>query len=136
MSRWRPARGAQLTSRSLTATDARRVAPLLALGASVRDVAEGRVAALAGADWLVAGQVFSTLSSATEPTRGLGWVRGLVQASTVPVIVIGGVRIEHAPALRAAGVHGVAVIRGIWEASNAEQAASDYLSAYDSAVRA
>ena len=32
---------------------------------------------------------------------------------------------------KAAGAYGVAVIRGIWGASNAEQAASDYLSAYD-----
>jgi thiamine monophosphate synthase len=30
-------------------------------------------------------------------------------------------------------VHGVAVIRGIWDAANAEQAARDYLSSYDKA---
>jgi thiamine monophosphate synthase len=32
-----------------------------------------------------------------------------------------------------AGVHGVAVIRGIWDTPNAERAASDYLSCYDNA---
>ena len=127
------ARGAQLTSRSLAAGDARRIAPGLALGASVHDVEEGRAAAAAGADWLVAGHVFETPSHPDAPQRGMAWVRTLVSVTTVPVIAIGGVRAEHAPALRAVGVHGVAVIRGIWDALNAEQAARDYLSAYDNA---
>jgi thiamine monophosphate synthase len=33
--------------------------------------------------------------------------------------------------LRAAGAHGVAAIRGMWESGDAEQAAIDYLSAYE-----
>ncbi|MES2178448.1 MAG: thiamine phosphate synthase [Gemmatimonadota bacterium] len=123
------ARGVQLTSTSLETSDAKRIAPLLALGASVHDVSAGRTAAAAGADWLVAGQVFATQGN----TRSPAWVHTLVNATTVPVVAIGGVRVEHAAALRALGVHGVAVIRGIWDATNAEQAASDYLSAYDSA---
>jgi thiazole tautomerase (transcriptional regulator TenI) len=127
------ARGAQLTSHSLTADDARRIAPALAIGASVHDLEEGRAAAAAGADWLVAGHVFETPSHPGEPQRGVAWVKTLVNATTVPVIAIGGVRTEHASALRSVGVHGVAVIRGIWDAPNAEQAASDYLSAYDDA---
>jgi thiamine-phosphate diphosphorylase len=126
------ARGVQLTSRSLTTSDARRIAPLLALGASVHDLDEGRAAVTAGADWLVAGQLFATVTQPGMP-RGLAWVRALVEASSVPVIAIGGVRLEHAETLRTLDVHGVAVIRGIWDAANAEQAASDYLSAYDHA---
>jgi thiamine monophosphate synthase len=31
-------------------------------------------------------------------------------------------------------VHGIAAIRGIWDAPNAERAASDYLSCYDDAA--
>lgn len=127
------ARGAQLTSRSLTTSDARRIAPGLALGASVHDLDEGRAAVTAGADWLVAGQLFATVTQPSQTARGISWVRTLVDSTTVPVIAIGGVRIEHASILRNAGVHGVAVIRGIWDAANAEQAASDYLSAYDDA---
>jgi thiamine-phosphate diphosphorylase len=127
------ARGAQLTSKSLTASDARRIAPDLALGASVHDVPEGRAAALAGADWLVAGQLFATVPQAGAPGTGLAWVQSLVGSTTVPVIAIGGVKPHHAPVLRGIGVHGVAVIRGIWDAPNAERAASDYLSAHDDA---
>jgi len=127
------ARGAQLTSHSLTAEDARRIAPQLALGASVHDVDEGKAAAEAGADWLVAGHVFATPSHPGEPARGVAWVEQLVSATKVPVIAIGGVRADHAPTLKAVGVYGIAVIRGIWDAPNAEQAARDYLSAYDDA---
>ncbi|MDB4893270.1 MAG: hypothetical protein JWL61_5125 [Gemmatimonadetes bacterium] len=127
------ARGAQLTSHSLTAGDARRIAPKLALGASVHDVDEGKAAAQAGADWLVAGHVFATPSHAGQGQRGVEWVKSLVSATEVPVIAIGGVRADHASMLKAAGVYGVAVIRGIWDAPNAEQAARDYLSAYDDA---
>ncbi len=127
------ARGTQLTSHSLTAGDARRIAPDMALGASVHDVEEGKAASDAGADWLVAGHVFATPSHPGQPQRGVDWVKALVRSTKCPVIAIGGVRADHAAMLKSAGVHGVAVIRGIWDAPNAEQAARDYLSAYDDA---
>lgn len=127
------ARGAQLTSLSLTASDARRIAPLLGLGASVHDLEDGRLAVSAGADWLVADQAFTPDLPSAE-VRGTAWVRALVNSTSVPVIAIGGVKPSHAAAARALGLHGVAVIRGIWDAPNAERAAGDYLTAYDDAA--
>jgi len=127
------ARGAQLTSRSLATIDARRIAPALAIGASVHDLDESRLAIASGADWLVAGQLLRARSGATTGEAGAPWVSALARSTSVPIIAIGGVLVEHASRLRGMGVHGVAVIRGIWDASNAEQAASDYLSAYDHA---
>jgi thiamine-phosphate diphosphorylase len=127
------ARGAQLTSRSLRVNDARRAAPALAIGASVHALREGIEAAEAGADWVVAGHVFATPTHAGEDERGMSFVRRLTPATKVPVIAIGGVRPEHLGVLREAGVYGVAVIRGIWDAPNAERAAGDYLSSYDDA---
>jgi thiazole tautomerase (transcriptional regulator TenI) len=127
------ARGAQLTSRSLAAADARRAAPALAIGASVHAVREGVEAADGGADWLVAGQVFASAGRDGDEGRGMAFMESLIAAVRVPVIAIGGIRRSHCRALRLAGVHGVAVIRGIWDAPNAEQAASDYLSCYDDA---
>jgi thiazole tautomerase (transcriptional regulator TenI) len=128
------ARGAQLTSRSLRVADARRAAPGLALGASVHSLDEARTAAGEGADWLVAGHVFSTTTHPGEEGRGISFVRALAFAVTVPVVAIGGVRPEHCRVLREAGAYGLAVIRGIWDAANAERAANDYLSAYDDAA--
>lgn len=127
------ARGAQLTSQSLLVADARRCAPAMAVGASVHGLDEGRQAARAGADWLVAGQIFSPLPAADPRDRGMPLIEGLVADSGLPVIAIGGLLPRHCRALRLAGVHGVAVIRGIWDAPNAERAASEYLSCHDDA---
>lgn len=126
------ARGAQLTSRSLLMADARRAAPALALGASVHSLDEGLSAEHDGADWLVAGRI---VASPTTPSSGEGQrfslVESLVATTKAPLIAIGGIRPAHCRALRMAGVHGVAVIRGVWDAPNAERAASHYLSCYD-----
>ena len=130
------ARGAQLTSRSLRVADARRAAPTLALGASVHSLDEARVAASEGATWLVAGHVFATTSHLGEEGRGLPFLRAVTRAVSIPVVAIGGVRPEHCRALRESGAYGLAVIRGIWGAPNAERAANDYLSAYDDAAGA
>ena len=124
------ARGAQLTSRSLLTADARHAAPTLALGASVHGVAEGVEAARAGADWLVVDHVFAPAAGDGAATTRLERLAGL---SSAPLVAIGGIRPRHCRALRMAGAHGVAVIRGIWDAPNAERAASDYLSSHDEA---
>ncbi|MDB4881057.1 MAG: thiE [Gemmatimonadetes bacterium] len=126
------ARGVQLTTRSLLVDDARRAAPGLAVGASVHGVDEGRAAVGMGADWLVASQLFTTRPTGGDGA-GMAFVEALVAACAVPVIAIGGMLPKHCRAMRLAGVHGVAVIRGIWEAPNAEQAAGDYLSCHDDA---
>jgi thiazole tautomerase (transcriptional regulator TenI) len=127
------ARGAQLTSRSLLVSDARRAAPGLALGASVHGLDDGHAAAEGGANWLVASQVFAPATSTNGAPDGFALLAALARATNLPVIAIGGMLPKHCRALRLAGVHGVAVIRGIWDAPNAEQAASDYLSCHDHA---
>ena len=127
------ARGAQLTSRSLTMADARRAAAALVIGASVHRVSEGIAAAAEGADWLVAGRIIGNGPFSGDDEHGFPFVQSLIASTAVPVIAIGGVRPAHCRALRLAGVHGIAAIRGIWDAPNAERAASDYLSCYDDA---
>jgi thiamine-phosphate diphosphorylase len=132
------AAGVQLTSRSLTAGDARlalrgtRGPRSLRVGASVHAADEARAAAAAGADWLVAGHVFATASHLGAPARGLAFLRAVAaDVPACPVIGIGGVLPRHVPLLLAAGAHGAAAIRGIWDAVDAERAAGDYISSYD-----
>jgi thiazole tautomerase (transcriptional regulator TenI) len=123
------ARGVQLTSRSIGVADALAIAPGLAIGASVHSLAEARAAVQARATWLVAGQ----LKDARRGDAGPRALREMVAESRVPVVVIGGVTPGHVRGLRGLGVHGVAAIRGIWEAESAEDAAREYLAAYDDA---
>ncbi len=118
------ARGVQLTSRSMGVAQARRAAPGLALGASAHAVGEGIAAATAGADWLVAARTnaehVNAAPDAPAGDRPSHWFEPLSQAVHIPVIVIGGVRPADVGELRRAGASGVAVIRGIWDAPNAE----------------
>jgi thiamine-phosphate diphosphorylase len=125
------AAGAQLTSRSLAVADARRIAPDLALGASVHDAEQARAAEREGADWVVAGHVFETASHPGAAGRGMSFLAAVREATTLPIVAIGGIAPEHVPRLLDAGAHGVAAIRGIWVADDAERAALDYLSAYE-----
>jgi thiamine-phosphate diphosphorylase len=127
------AHGAQLTTRSLAVQDARAAAPAIRIGASVHTPAEARTAAAAGAHWIVAGNVFQTASHPDRDARGLEFAREIAAACDTPVIAIGGVHPEHFPLLRAAGLAGVAVIRGVWEARDAAVAVADYLSSHDHA---
>jgi len=133
------ARGIQLTSRSMDAADALRAVratapgtPVPAFGLSVhgpqeaRDTGDG-----SGISWLVVGHVFDTPSHAGEAARGAHMLRDVSAATTLPVIAIGGVRATHIGELREHGAYGVAAIRGIWRADDAESAAAEYLSAYD-----
>lgn len=124
------ARGVQLTSRSMLASDARGVSSTLAIGASVHTHDDARIAADGGAHWLVAGHVYETESHEGEKGRGVAFIERLTSVHTLPVIAIGGVRPEHVADLRAAGAYGVAVIRGVWNSSDAGASVIDYLSAY------
>lgn len=120
------ARGAQLTSRSILPADARRVAPRIALGASVHTLGEAREAERGGADWLIAGHVHRTSSHPEDPARGPAFISEIVGDTVLPVVAIGGVLPEHVAFLQTLGVHGVAAIRGIWgeEATSTSDPAS------------
>lgn len=124
------ARGVQLTSRSMTPADARQSAPALLIGASVHSTDDATSAVAAGAAWLVAGHVFETDSHPDEEGRGVAFIARLAANNGPPIIAIGGIRPEHVPTLRTAGAYGVAVIRGVWHASDAGAAVIDYLSAH------
>jgi thiamine-phosphate diphosphorylase len=121
----------QLTTRSLSLADARRMAGTMPLGASAHSLRDATGAAGDGADWVVVGHVYDTPSHPDEPARGLDLVRETASAIATPVVAIGGIKPRHVDALLDAGAHGVAAISGIWAANDAERAAADYLSRYE-----
>ena len=121
----------QLTTRSLSLADARRMAGTMPLGASAHSLGDATSAAADGADWVVVGHVYETPSHPDEPARGLDLVREAAAAIATPVVAIGGIKPQHVDALLDAGAHGVAAISGIWGANDAEHAAADYLSRYE-----
>ena len=113
--------GVQLGHGSIALADARRLGPGWLIGRSVHSLAEASAAQSAGADYLVVGPVYQT---ATHPTAPLGLeVLRDIAALGLPVIAIGGITIERIAAVRAAGAHGVAAIRALWDAAEPEEAA-------------
>ena len=121
----------QLTTRSVSLADARRMAGTMPLGASAHAVSDATEAAAQGAAWVVVGHVYDTASHPDEPARGLELVRETASAIAAPIVAIGGIKPQHVDALLDAGAHGVAAISGIWSANDAERAAADYLSRYE-----
>jgi thiamine-phosphate pyrophosphorylase len=92
------------------------------IGRSTHSTSEAAEAASEGADYVLLGPVFATPSKERYgPPLGLD----AIAATRIPcpLIAIGGIDATVAPAVRAAGAHGVAVIRAILEAEDPARAA-------------
>jgi len=117
------AAGVQLGLGSLAPEDARHLNPGWWIGKSVHDLREAQAAHASGADYLLVGPVFPT---ATHPDRAPLGSADLRQIAGLglPIIAIGGVTAERIRELRAeAAIHGVAVIRALWQAADPADAA-------------
>jgi len=112
----------------LSVKDVRRVVPGVPVGRSVHDDAERERAKAEGADFLVAGAVYTTPSHPAEPPRGLDVVRRAA-ATSLPVIAIGGITPARADEVVEAGAWGVAAIRALWDAADPAAAAAAFLAA-------
>lgn len=129
------AHGVQLGQRSLRADVARGLlGPGALIGVSVHSADEAREAAAsapAGAappDFLLVGTLFETPSHPGRPGAGTGLLAEIsVAAPGLPLVGIGGVTPERLAGLRAAGAHGFAVLRGIWDAPSPAEAVGRYL---------
>jgi thiamine-phosphate diphosphorylase len=122
------AAGVQLRARGFTPADARRLGPDWWIGRSVHSLAEAEAARAEGADYLVVGPVFSTTSHPAAAPLGRDVLRAIVRLE-LPVIAIGGVTPDRVPSLVAAGAHGVAAIRAVWDAVDPAEAARNLLEA-------
>ncbi len=102
--------GVHLRADSFTVTAARRLAPSSFLvGRSVHSVSEAPTAD--GADYIVAGTVFPTASKGgAGACIGVEGLRAIVRAVAAPVLAIGGISIERAGEVAAAGAAGIAGI--------------------------
>ena len=124
------ARGVQLTGASMDVRTARRIAPALAVGASIHARDQGLAAARDGAAWGVIAHVLTPPPGRAPRTPMALLGHELAGLTDLPLVAIGGIAPQHVAPLRALGFHGVAVIRGLWDRDDTERAAAEYLSAY------
>lgn len=126
--------GVQLGARGIDAVAARELLasaergpgarPLV--GVSVHGPAGAVDALAAGADFLLVGTLYPTPSHPGRSGAGTELLRR-VGADRAPCVGIGGITPARAEEVREAGGWGVAVIRGVWDAPDAEAALHEYL---------
>jgi thiamine-phosphate pyrophosphorylase len=86
----------------------------LVIGFSTHTLAQARAASLAGADYIGFGPVFGTASKLNpDPTVGVEALAEVCRAVKSPVVGIGGITVETAPSVAAAGAAAAAVIAAI-----------------------
>lgn len=100
-------------------------------GASIHSAAKARAAVHGGADYLVFGSIWETASHPGGVAAGLHQLREICAISPVPVYAIGGVTAARVADCRAAGAHGVAVLRAVWDAADIEAATRELVAALE-----
>lgn len=121
--------GVQLRAGDLAPGDARQVLPTGWIGRSVHTASEAVDAVAAGADYLVAGNIWQTPTHPDRPGIGLGLIETLASLGR-PVIAIGGITADRAREVHAAGGYGIAAIRALWSARDPAAAAAALLEAW------
>jgi thiamine-phosphate diphosphorylase len=102
--------GVHLRGDSVSVAAARQLAPPpFLIGRSVHHASDAPAAA--GADYIVAGTVFPSLSKpGMDAGMGLIGLKAVVRAVSVPVLAIGGLTIDRAGEVAEAGASGIAAI--------------------------
>jgi len=103
------ATGVHLREDGIAPARARAISPALLIGQSVHGIESVRRSA--GADYLIAGTVFETVSKPGVALLGVNGLAAIVEAAaSCPVLAVGGVTVENLTAIRSAGAAGVAAI--------------------------
>lgn len=96
------------------------------IGVSASSVEEARKAVRDGADYLGVGTVFATPTKTDTEVSGLALVEAVARERLpVPWFAIGGIDLENAPEVAAAGAPGFAVVRAVLDADDPEAAARE-----------
>lgn len=123
------AHGVHLRTSSLPTAVARQLlGPQRLIGVSTHSLEETKAAESEGADFVVLGPIYDTLSKRMygEPL-GLKILENACRTSRIPIYAIGGVTPERVPELCGSGAHGVAVISSILQAENVGQTTKTFL---------
>jgi thiamine-phosphate pyrophosphorylase len=104
--------------------EARRLLPKGIVGVTCHDSRHlAMEAAEAGADYVAFGAFFPTQTKEPKTTANIDLLRWWGEMMVVPCVAIGGITVQNAPALIAAGADFLAVAAGVWEHADGPQEA-------------
>lgn len=121
--------GVHVGQEDLTPTEVRAVAGHTVVGLSTHNPDQVITGLASGADYIAVGPIFGTMTKDTGyDARGLGLVE-LAAGRGKPIVAIGGITLERAPLVIAAGAASVAVITDLLTGGDPETRARQYLRA-------
>ncbi|MCG8603754.1 thiamine phosphate synthase [bacterium] len=103
------------------------------IGASVHDDEEFVSAVKGEADYLGVGTIFATETKPDLPCKGPELLKSLRPKTNLPLVAIGGIKVDNVAEAIAAGADGVAVISSLIEAPNVKARAEAFLREINSA---
>ena len=102
------------------------------VGVSTHNIEQFRAAMATSADYIAVGPIFPTATKEnSDPVVGLDFVRAARRLSKKPLVAIGGITIESARAVFAAGADSVAVVQDLLGAGDPAKRAREYFSIAD-----
>ncbi|MGD6804241.1 thiazole tautomerase TenI [Rossellomorea vietnamensis] len=116
----------QLGFHSLPVSAIKNAYPELSIGKSVHSMNEALAAEEEGADSLLYGHVYPTLSKEGLQPRGLEELRDIADAVSIPVFAIGGIKPSNVKEVEQTGCYGVTIMSGIFNAEKPSKAAYEY----------
>lgn len=118
--------GVHVGQKDMDAVDARRyLGGGKIIGVSARTAAQAVKAKNDGADYLGVGAMFATKSKGDAVVIERETVREIKRKAGLPIVGIGGIRIENMDELSGLGIDGIAVIGGIFGQEDIEGAARE-----------
>ncbi|MFH1662741.1 MAG: thiamine phosphate synthase [Chloroflexota bacterium] len=102
---------------------ARKLLPIgKIIGCSVENVSQAVAAEADGADYIAAGAIYPTQSRAKIETVGLDMIKAIKKSTSLPLVAIGGINLNNAEEVLAAGADSIAVISAIMQADSPKEA--------------
>lgn len=95
--------------------------PDMIVGVTAKTVEQALRAQEAGADYLGSGAVFGSSTKLNAKPMTKERLRSICDAVSIPVVAIGGINRNNLLELAGTGIHGVAVVSGIFAAADIEQ---------------
>jgi thiamine-phosphate pyrophosphorylase len=132
------ASGVHVGQEDLPVEDARRIVGATHwVGVSTHSIEQLYEAVATSADYIAVGPVFPTTTKANpDPTVGVELVRRARKLTRKPLVAIGGVTLENASQVFAAGADCIAVIRGLIGVADPARRAAEFLAVAESTRKA